>query len=60
MCYPWTGEVVATIPKATVDDVRRALSIARQYKPTLTRYERYKILMRAGEIIASRKERWRA
>jgi len=34
--------------------VRNALRIARDYKPTLTRYERYKILMRAGEIIASR------
>ena len=56
VCYPYTGEVVATVPKATVEDVRRALQIARQYKPTLTRYERYKILMRAGEIIASRKE----
>ncbi len=55
--YPYTGEVIATVPKATVDDVRRAFKIARQYKPTLTRYERYKILMRAGEIIASRREK---
>ena len=52
--YPYTGEVIATVPKASVEDVRRAFRIARQYKPTLTRYERYKILMRAGEIIASR------
>ena len=52
--YPYTGEVIATVPKATLDDVRNALRIARDYKPTLTRYERYKILMRAGEIIASR------
>lgn len=52
--YPYTGEVVATVPKATLGDVRRAYQIARDYKPTLTRYERYKILMRAGEIIASR------
>jgi aldehyde dehydrogenase (NAD+) len=52
--YPYTGEVVATVPKATLEDVRRAYRIARDYKPTLTRYERYKILMRAGEIIASR------
>ena len=22
--YPWTGEVVATVPRATVEDVRRA------------------------------------
>ncbi len=54
--YPYTGEVVATVPKGTVDDVRRAFRIARQYRPKLTRYERYRILMRAGEIIASRKE----
>lgn len=52
--YPYTGEVIATVPKATVADVRRAYQIARDYKPTLTRYERYKILTRAGEIIASR------
>jgi phosphonoacetaldehyde dehydrogenase len=53
--YPYTGEVVATVPKATVEDVRRAFRVAREYKANLTRYERYKILMRAGEIIASRK-----
>jgi phosphonoacetaldehyde dehydrogenase len=54
--YPYTGEVVATVPKATVDDVRRAFSIARKYRSTLTRYERYRILMKAGEIIASRRD----
>ena len=53
--YPYTGELIATVPKATVADVRRAFRIARQYKPVLTRHERYKILMRAGEIIATRK-----
>jgi aldehyde dehydrogenase (NAD+) len=42
------------VPRATLEDVRVAYKIARDYKPTLTRYERYKILMRAGEIIASR------
>ena len=52
--YPYTGEVIATVPKASVEDVRRALRIAYQYKPKLTRHERYKILMKAGEIIASR------
>ena len=54
--YPYTGEVVATVPKASVDDVRRALRIAHQYKPKLTRHERYRILMKAGDIIAARKE----
>ncbi|RSZ46209.1 MULTISPECIES: phosphonoacetaldehyde dehydrogenase [unclassified Variovorax] len=52
--YPYTGEVIATVPKATLEDLRVAYKIARDYKPTLTRYERYRILMRAGEIIASR------
>jgi aldehyde dehydrogenase (NAD+) len=54
--YPYTGEVVATVPRASVEDVRRAFRIAREYKPKLTRYERYKILMRAGEIIAKRRD----
>jgi putative phosphonoacetaldehyde dehydrogenase len=54
--YPWSGEVVATVPKASVDDVRRAIRIAREYKPTLTRHERYRILMKAGELIAARRE----
>ncbi len=54
--FPYTGAVVATVPKATVEDVRRAFRIAREYKATLTRYERYKILMRTGEIIAQRRD----
>ena len=54
--YPYTGEVIATVPKASIEDVRRAFQIARDYKPTLTRHERYKILMKAGDIIAARKE----
>jgi aldehyde dehydrogenase (NAD+) len=52
--YPYTGDIIATVPKATLADVRRAYATARAYKSRLTRYERYKILMRAGEIIASR------
>ncbi len=54
--YPYTGEVVATVPKASIEDVRRAFRIAHQYKPKLTRHERYKILMKAGDIIASRRD----
>ena len=54
--FPYTGEVIATVPRASVEDVRRALAIAREYKPKLTRYERYRILMRAGELIAGRRD----
>jgi aldehyde dehydrogenase (NAD+) len=52
--YPYTGELIATVPKATVEDVRTAFKTARKFKSPLTRYDRYKILMRAGEIIAGR------
>jgi aldehyde dehydrogenase (NAD+) len=51
---PYTGEVVGTVPRASVDDIRRAFAVARAYKPTLTRYERYEICRKAAEIIASR------
>ena len=54
--YPYSGEVIATAPMATVDDVRRAIGAARAYRARLTRYERYRILMKAGEIIAARRD----
>ena len=54
--YPYSGEVIGTVPKATVEDVKRALKIARGFRATLTRYERYKILMTAGAIIAARRD----
>jgi len=47
---------VGTVPKATVEDVRRALRIARGYRSTLTRYARYGILMKAGALIAERRD----
>jgi phosphonoacetaldehyde dehydrogenase len=51
---PYTSEVVGTVPRASVDDIRRAFAIARAYKPRLTRYERYEICRKAAEIIAQR------
>ncbi len=54
--HPFDGELVGTVPKATLDDVRRALKIARAFRSTLTRYARYTILMTAGAIIAAKRE----
>ncbi|MEO6749873.1 MAG: phosphonoacetaldehyde dehydrogenase [Casimicrobiaceae bacterium] len=51
---PFTGGRVGTVPKATIDDIRRAIGAARAYRPTLTRYERYRILYRAAEILRER------
>lgn len=54
--HPYSGEVVATVPKATLADVKQALHIAREYRSRLTRHDRYRILMKAGEIVASRRD----
>ncbi|MEW5880302.1 MAG: phosphonoacetaldehyde dehydrogenase [Pseudomonadota bacterium] len=54
--YPYTGAVVATVPLATVAQVREALRIARSYRSTLTRHDRHRILMRAAELIAARRD----
>ncbi len=39
--HPYSGKLVGTVPKATLDDVKRALAIARSYRSKLTRHERY-------------------
>ena len=54
--HPYSGELVATVPKATLQDVQRALAIARGYRSKLTRHERYRILMKAGELVAARRD----
>ena len=51
---PWSGEVVGTVPKASVGDVRRAFAIARPYRPKLTRYERSSILLKAAAVLRTR------
>jgi len=53
--YPFTGETIATVPRASVDHLRRAFSIARAFKPKLSRHERYAILTRAADLIAARR-----
>ena len=54
--YPFTGEVVARVPKASVDDVRRAIDVGAKFRSPLTRHDRYRILIKAGEVIANRRD----
>jgi len=54
--YPYTGEVIATVPMATVEHVRQAIGAARAFRSRLTRHDRYRILMRSGELIAARRD----
>ena len=51
---PYTEQLIGTVPKATLEDVRRAFTIAKAYKPKLTRFERAAILNKAAAIIRSR------
>ncbi|MCC6196968.1 MAG: aldehyde dehydrogenase family protein, partial [Burkholderiales bacterium] len=53
---PYTREVVGTVPKATVEDVRRAFAAAKAYRPTLTRYQRYEIMHKTAALIRGRTE----
>ena len=54
--YPYTSEVVAVVPSASVAQVRRAIDIGAKFRSSLTRHDRYRILMKAGEIIAQRRD----
>ena len=54
--YPYTDEVIATVPAGTAEHARKAFEIAATYKPKLTRYERQQILHRTADLIIERRE----
>ena len=51
---PYDGEVVGTVPKATVPEVRKAIAAAHAYRARLTRYERAALLQRAAALLRER------
>jgi putative phosphonoacetaldehyde dehydrogenase len=51
---PYNGKLVGSVPKATVDEVRRAFEIARGYRARLSRFERATILERAAALVRAR------
>ncbi|MDS4068289.1 MAG: aldehyde dehydrogenase family protein, partial [Candidatus Competibacter sp.] len=53
---PYTGACIGSVPRATVADVARAFAIAKACQPRLSRFERYRILGRAAEIVVARTE----
>ncbi len=53
---PFDGSLVGTVPRASAEHVRAAFELAGACRPTLTRYERQRILMRTAEILVERKE----
>ena len=54
--YPYTNEVVGTVPAGAAEHARRAFDIAADFAPKLTRYERSQILQRTGELIGERRD----
>ena len=54
--YPYTGEVIGTVPAGRAEHAKEALDIAARYNPKLTRYERQKILQNTAEALVKRKD----
>ena len=54
--YPYTGNVIGTVPAGNAEHAKQALDIAAKFTPKLTRYERQKILQNAAEALINRKE----
>lgn len=53
---PYNGDVVGTIPLASVETVNRAFEVAAAYQPKLTRAERAKILRNTADQIRARRD----
>ena len=54
--YPYTNEIIGTVPAGTAEHAKQALNIASNYQPKLTRYERQQILQKTAEELVRRKE----
>ena len=54
--YPFTGNVIGTVPAGNADHAKQALDIAANFTPKLTRYERQKILQNTAEELVKRKD----
>jgi phosphonoacetaldehyde dehydrogenase len=53
---PYTGALVGTVAQASPAEVRQAIGIAKAFRPSLTRYERYRICYRTAEALRERTE----
>ena len=54
--YPYSGNVIGTVPAGTAQHAEEAFEIAATYKPDLSRYERQSILFRTAELIKEKRE----
>ena len=54
--YPFTNEVMGTVPAGDARHARDAFRIAANFRPKLTRYERQRILLKTADLINARKD----
>lgn len=54
--YPYTNEVIGTVPAGNASHAKQAFEIANNYQSKLSRYERQQILFRAGELLRDRRD----
>ena len=54
--YPYTNEIIGTVPAGRAEHAARAFEIAAGFKPRLTRFERQQILFKAAELIRQRRD----
>ena len=52
--YPYTDEIIGTVPAGTAEHAAKAFAIAAAFKPKLTRYQRQQILFRTAELIRAK------
>jgi putative phosphonoacetaldehyde dehydrogenase len=53
---PYNDELLGTVPKATLEEVREAFVTACDYKPTLSRFDRAAILNRASALVLRQRD----
>ena len=54
--YPYSEEVIGSVPAGNAKNAQEAFDIAYNFKPNLTRYDRQKILQNTAEELIKRKE----
>ena len=53
---PFNEEKIGNVPRASNGQVDKAMGIAKNFKPKLTRYERQQILSKTAELLVSRRD----
>jgi phosphonoacetaldehyde dehydrogenase len=53
---PYSSALVGTVPAARAEHVRRAFAAAKKFRPTLSRYQRQRILLETATALNARKD----